>query len=811
MLDNIKQCNKCPLHHSRFKVVVGKGNENAKVMFIGEAPGRDEDVQGVPFVGKAGKELDNLLNMINLKREDVYITNVVKCRPPGNRTPTEEEIKECKPYLEEQILTIKPEIIVCLGKSAAKALLKLNKDMGSLTKQAWNYQGIKVLVVYHPAATFYRRALRNKLVQQFYELGTLLGTIDKTNLTPEKELASGVLEKYDATLITDTEEIIEVLNEAIRDPDVVAFDTETTGLDYKSNLIIGFSIAYRKDKKIKSYYIPIRHKDINIPQQADFAKIKFHLQALLSTKLIVLHNAKFDLHMLDNENMHINNIADTMLMAYAVKEDEINYGLKELSVKYLDPDADYEQHQLELMRKELKISNNCNAFSETNWSNIPIRIMYPYACQDAVLTLLLYYKLLPKINKITYEKEVALVPVIKDMENNGIYVDRKYFSELSANLMVKMINISEEMCDEIGQKVNLNSPQQISHVITEKLGFSPIAISKKTSQLVTDDNALIEYYDCKWTRNLRKYRAYDKMLNTYVVPILNKTDVEGILRTELLQHRTNNGRLASRNPNLQNTPKHRKRILDEDEAHLIRRGFINPGDEWQLLFYDYSQIELRFIAMYANVNKMIQAFKNNEDVHTMTARLMYSKEDVSSEERYFGKTGNFLSAYGGAVRPIANLLIKDQIQIPKEYPDLYSFAEWIYSRWHEVYPEVRQFLKFAETKALEKGWVKNIFGRVRHLPSNKAWMAAHFVCSSCAADVIKDAMIKIHTHLKEENCKTKLIMQIHDELIFLHHKSEPELIPLIKDLMERRDLKIPITVDCEISNTNWAEHKTVNL
>jgi DNA polymerase len=144
-------CTRCKLHRRRNKIVFGVGNPKAQLVFVGEGPGADEDEQGEPFVGRAGKLLTQMIEAMGLKRDDVYICNVVKCRPPENRTPEPDEIATCSPYLFRQLEAIHPKVIVCLGSVAAKTLLNTNASMGKLRQQWFDYRGIKLLATYHPA------------------------------------------------------------------------------------------------------------------------------------------------------------------------------------------------------------------------------------------------------------------------------------------------------------------------------------------------------------------------------------------------------------------------------------------------------------------------------------------------------------------------------------------------------------------------------------------------------------------------------------------------------------------------------------
>jgi uracil-DNA glycosylase family 4 len=148
----INNCTNCVLHKGRNKFVFGSGNPNADVMVVGEGPGAEEDKQGLPFVGRAGKLLTDILKAIDFSRDDVYIANIVKCRPPDNRTPLPEEMETCLPYLKKQIELIQPKLILCLGLTAAKGLLKKKESLTSMRGKVFEFENAKVMITYHPAA-----------------------------------------------------------------------------------------------------------------------------------------------------------------------------------------------------------------------------------------------------------------------------------------------------------------------------------------------------------------------------------------------------------------------------------------------------------------------------------------------------------------------------------------------------------------------------------------------------------------------------------------------------------------------------------
>ena len=163
----IQDCTKCPLGFTRTKFVFGEGSETADIMFIGEAPGGEEDRTGIPFVGRAGQLLNKLLTGIHVRREDVFIANILKCRPPNNRDPQVSEVQECIPYLHKQIELIRPKVIVALGRIAAQNLLNNTSSLKQMRERLWQYQGVNMIVTYHPAAILRNMGLLNTAMQDF--------------------------------------------------------------------------------------------------------------------------------------------------------------------------------------------------------------------------------------------------------------------------------------------------------------------------------------------------------------------------------------------------------------------------------------------------------------------------------------------------------------------------------------------------------------------------------------------------------------------------------------------------------------------
>ena len=841
-----EHCKDCTLCEHRYKIVHGSGNSSADVMFIGEAPGSDENFRGIPFIGKAGKIFDGLLQYIELPRKDVYITNIVKCRPPQNAKPSKKQISACSKYLKQEIEAVNPKFIVCLGATAGSALTGQNKDMGSLCKQAWNYEGRTVYVVYHPAAIIYNRHLYTKLEKQFEEIREHIDKdqpkeripfqkAEETNEVMFSTIYCKELKKEDllpSVFAQSNEEAIELIQTMLNESSTfIAIDTETTGLAFTSNRIIGISFAYRNnDNKIVSFYIPFRHRDIE-NTNCSIIDLKPHIQDALSNprKRYIFHNAKFDMHMLDNEEIYItlDRIEDTMILAFIINETRKSYALKNLAMQLISPSTSFFERTLKEQVKEIGIPDDCDFLSPLNWGNISIIDMYKYACFDTILTLVLQEilsnTLRRKPKKIAdgllnvYKTEMELIPVIKKMERTGITIDTIYFSKLAGYLTLELSKIKESLVKIAGRNINFNSTQQIASVLTKVLGFTPVAITKKAGHLIVDDLALHEYYNCDFTKLLRKLRIYNKLLHTYAVSLLTKS-IDGSVRTEILQSRAVNGRLASINPNLQNLPRHKASVVSENTGDLIRKGIITRKPENIFVFADYSQIELRIIAHYANVSAMKECFNNNMDLHALTASLIYGKSDVSDEERNFGKITNFLCSYGGGVRPLLNRLLKDNVEIDlSKFSSRLEFAQWLHAQFHITYPEIRNFISKAQRLTEQRYrmdktyWVKNYFGRTRHFTADENWSCLQFLASSTAADIIKKAMIKVDNELNARKFSTKLVMQIHDELIFDFDYADCSIgvfADIVKKCMEFNELSVYIPVDIEVGNS-WADKKEI--
>ena len=768
--------------------------------------------------------------MVGINKEEVFITNIVKCKPPKNRAIVPTELTACRELLDGQIRLINPKLIVCLGKVSANALLGLNKDMGTLTSASWDYNGLQVIVAYHPSSTHYRPTWLSKIEERFAEIKTIVEADEKkkekkaTKTTVKKEPENPEAPDIGQKLYrveTDADGI-DVIEHLYQDANIVSFDTETTGLNYKTNHIIGFSLGWQnKELEPRGAYFPLRHKD---GDNLNWTKLQPILRKLLEDASLkkILHNAKFDMQMMSNESIKIHNFDDTMMLAYGINEDIKNYGLKHLGCIHVDYKAGYYEEELKKYVSKLGIENDCTKDTFPNYSNIPAHVMGKYAAWDAVLTLELYYKLIKiaesqkksngevfaKSFDITRKRDLEMVTVLEEVERQGLNIDLRYFSQLSGDMLLRIYELKKKLDEIAGKGFNPNSPKQVGDTLINTLGFYPVKRHLRSGAVVVDDATLAEYYQCNWTKQLRTYRSLSKALNTYINPIILKSDGK-LLKTNLLLHRTNNGRLASADPNLQNIPKHKKKTLNLNLGDEVRKGFICP-EGYTLLFADYSQIELRIGASYSNITKLIEAYKNNEDIHALTAKLIYGKDKVDDEERYFGKTANFLKLYGGGAKPIIEKLISEEILPPGEFKDTTEFAEYLSRRWDETYPQARIFLSYAERKASERGWVKNHLGRLRRFHGGSTWRAFHFLVSSTAADIIKEAMIKLHYFLQDK--KSSMILQIHDEVIFKVANEEwDEVVPKVKELMEYSGLIVNIPVDMEKSTTNWTEREEVNI
>lgn len=570
----------------------------------------------------------------------------------------------------------------------------------------------------------------------------------------------------------------------------ISFDTETTGTDANDAEIVGMSFAIVKGE---GYYIPM-------PASQEAARaILDEFRPVLENENITFigQNIKYDMIVLKWYGININSpLFDTMLAHYLI-EPEGRRGMDVLSAQYLQ----YEPVHIEaLIGKKGK--------GQGNMRDVEIEKIKDYAAEDADITLQLKETFAPflpekKVDKVFYDIETPLVKVLADMEYEGIAIDTKALSDYSNELQTEIKRAEESVYEQAGVRFNLASPKQLGEVLFEKLQLDPKAKKTRTGQYATGEDVLQKLsYKHKIVEDILVFRELSKLKSTYVdaLPLmLNKRTNR--IHTSYNQAVAVTGRLSSNNPNLQNIP------IRTERGREVRKAFVPRNEEYVLLSADYSQIELRIIAAISGDVHMIEAFQQQLDIHAATASKVYGVplEEVTSEMRRNAKSVNFGIIYG-----VSAFGLSENLGIAR------SEAKTLIDNYFTQYPSIKKYMEDQVKSAQKKGYVETLLGRKRWLKdinSSNAVVrgyaernAINMPIQGTAADMIKLAMIAVHKAFKQHNLRSRMILQVHDELVFDAHHSEVELIkPIITDCM-RNAMPLVVPVEAEIgSGKNWLE------
>ena len=605
---------------------------------------------------------------------------------------------------------------------------------------------------------------------------------ENSNLTKLDDLV------FDYQLI-DTEEKEDQLLQNILTQPILSLDTETTGTDPIRAELVGMSFAYAENQ---AFYVPVPADRTEAQRIVDKFKPVFENPQTLK----VGQNIKYDMLVLANYGVEIQGpIFDTMIAHY-VLQPELHHGMDYLAEIYLH----YETIKIEeLIGPKGKNQKNMRDLDPIN--------IYRYACEDADVTLKLKNVLEKELKQNDAEAlfrdiEMPLVPVLAYMERNGVRIDTEALKETSRHFTARMNQIEEEVHRLAGVEFNIASPKQVGEVLFDRLKITDKPKKTKTGQYVTSEEVL-ESLKGKHeiVAKILEHRGLKKLLGTYIDALPQLINPEtGHIHTSFNQTVTATGRLSSSNPNLQNIP-----IRNEDGKE-IRKAFI-PDEGCEFFSADYSQIELRIMAHLSEDPHMIEAFRENQDIHAATAAKIYKEklEDVTREQRSKAKTANFGIIYGISVFGLAERLNIDR----KE-------AKELIDGYFENYPHVKEYMDKSIQSAREKGYIETIFRRRRYLPdinSRNAVVrgyaernAINAPIQGSAADIIKVAMIRIYRRFREEGIRSKMILQVHDELNFSVLPEEKEKVQqiVITEMESAYKMKVPLQADCGWGQ-NWLE------
>ena len=593
---------------------------------------------------------------------------------------------------------------------------------------------------------------------------------------------------YDYQLI-DNEEKRKDFLQIIKTKEIFSLDTETTGTDPITAELVGMSFSFAKNQ---AFYVPVpadRH---------EAEKIVNEFKEVLEnpTTLKVGQNIKYDMTVLSNYGVEVQGPMFDTMIAHYVLQPELRHNMDYLAEIYL--------HYQTIHIEELIGSKGKN---QGNMRDLSPEVVCNYACEDADITLQLKEVLEKELkdngaDRLFYDIEMPLVPVLAYMERNGVCVDTEALKETSRHFTARMKQIEEEVHQMAGMEFNISSPKQVGEVLFDKLKITDKAKKTKTGQYVTSEEVLESLKNKhQIVEKILDYRGLKKLLSTYIDALPQLINPRtGKIHTSFNQTVTATGRLSSSNPNLQNIP-----IRNEDGKE-IRKAFI-PEEGCEFFSADYSQIELRIMAHLSGDKNMIEAFQEGDDIHASTASKVYKigLDEVTREQRSKAKTANFGIIYGISVFGLA-----ERMNVPR------SEAKELIEGYFQTYPQVKEYMDMSIAKARENGYIETIFGRKRFLPdisSHNAVVrgyaernAINAPIQGSAADIIKVAMINIYRRFKDENIRSKMILQVHDELNFSVYPEEKEKVQhiVIEEMEKAYAMQVPLRADCGWGK-NWLE------
>ena len=721
-----------------------------------------DNVPGVRGIGKVGAE--KLL--VQYGTLDNIYANIDEIKPPGIQKKLIESKENA--YMSKELVTLKDDVL-----------------------EEFDFEDYK-MDIEHPFLNIY-----DELVK--YEQNAILRVLHAKNMVSEETKQNAVVKQeeisqetrkieFKPTLITDVKELNKILN-TLDENTIVAFDTETTGLDYYNDRLVGFSFCMNE---AEAYYVPIAHFYLGVPQQIHEDEIKKAIRKIFKSR-VVGHNIKFDLHFvtrfLEDDNLEV--YADSMILAWLINP-ESALSLDKLADKLLN-------HTMVAFKDTVKKGDT--------FASVELEDACKYAAEDAFITLRLFHLFNHKLSlqdathliEEAFNVEIPFITTLLTMEKAGIKVDSKFLEEFLVEVKETLSGLTKSIYEKAGREFNINSTQQLGVVLFEYLGLKS---GKKTKTgYSTDEKVLSSLKDeHEIIPMLLDYREVYKLFSTYIEPLLklSKEDKDGRIHTSFVQTGTATGRLSSKNPNLQNIP------TRTPLGATIRRAFVAPEGK-KLIGIDYSQIELRLLAHFTQDKVLVDAFNHDKDIHMQTAIALFGEEDASAK-RGVAKTVNFGLLYGMGQKKLSDTLgitTKEAKEIIEKY--FYSF------------PTVRSYFRSIVDASKEYGYVETLLKRRRYFDYENAtpmFRAAferesvNSVFQGSASDLIKLSMNKIHKLIKEEKLNAKMLLQIHDELIFEVDADEAEALGnKFRDIMQNIiQLNIPLKASLNIGD-NWGELK----
>ena len=589
--------------------------------------------------------------------------------------------------------------------------------------------------------------------------------------------------------LVDSEDRIKELCDFFLTCKILSLDTETTSTNAIDAELVGLSFSTEESK---AFYVPVPENKHEAQKIVDIFKEVYENPSILK----IGQNIKYDITVLRKYGVGMKGELFDCMIAHYLLQPELRHNMDYMAEAYLN----YKTiHIDELIGHKGKSQKSMRDLS-------PIEV-YEYACEDADITLKLYHILEPKLKELNIfnlfkDIEMPLINVLVEMEMNGVILDTTSLTETSRILQQRILEKERKIYEEAGTSFNIASPKQVGEILFDRLKISDKAKKTKTGQYVTSEEALTQLkHRAPIVENILAYRGLRKLLSTYVEALpklINKHT--GHIHTSFNQAITATGRLSSSDPNLQNIP-----VKGEDGKELRRCFIPEPG----CLFFsaDYSQIELRVMAHLSGDEGLIDAFRNGYDIHAATAARIFKEtmEHVTRDQRSMAKRANFGIIYGITVFGLAQNLDIDRNEAKKLIDDYF-----------QSFPKVKEYMERCKETARSKGYAETIFHRRRYLPDINSGNATvrgfaernsiNAPIQGSAADIIKLAMVRIYKRFKDENIKSKMILQVHDELNFSVFPEEKESVEriVIEEMQNACQLKVPLIADCGWG-ANWLE------
>ena len=746
--------------------------------FLGMMGDAVDNIPGLPGVGEktAKKLLADFGSMENL------LANTSKLK--GKLRENIENNKE-KGILSKQLATIMLDVPVTFDAKDCEVSTPNFEAVGKLFDELeFRQLLLNFQKVYQPETLSTPSPVnKNGQLDMFAVQGDLFA---QPQLVSEKNNSSNTPHFYQ---LADTPMAQQLLLQSLLEQSEVCFDTETTAVDALEAELVGISFCWSAHK---GYYLPFPVDKTEATTLLNNFRPFFENEQIAK----VGQNLKYDIKVLQNYGVEVQGaLFDTMIAHYLLNPD-MRHNMDILSETYLN----YTPIAIESLIGKGK--------AQRSMRSVPIDDVKEYAVEDADVTWQLkdaFKAELPKVNaqKIYTDLEAPLIKVLATMEREGVNLDVAYLKEYSKTLDADIATLEASIAQQAGEPFNLASPKQLGDILFEKLKIDSKPKKTKTGQYATSEEVLAPFATKhKIVADILEWRQIQKLKSTYVdaLPLeVNKNT--GRVHTTYMQTVAATGRLSSNNPNLQNIP------IRTSRGQQVRKAFIARNPDYALLSADYSQIELRIIAALSEEHNMIESFLRNEDIHRSTAAKVFNVplEEVTREQRSHAKTVNFGIIYG-----VSAFGLSAQTDLSR------SESKELIDTYYATYPNLRNYINRQIEFAREHGYVETILGRRRYLPDIHSHNqvvrggaernAVNAPIQGSAADIIKIAMIRIHNQLQAQKLQTRMLLQVHDELVFDVPKTELEIVkPLVKEAMENAfTLAVPLVADLGVGN-NWLD------